>query len=211
MKRIIIADDHAVVRTGMQLILSATSEFSIAAECSTGDELMRELKKNSYDLVLLDIHMPGTDSIEILKEIKKDHPGLPVIIFTMNNDDNYMIKTFQNGASAFISKDLPPETIVSIIKKTERKKRYLTDIQATKIAELTIDPSENQTSLSSLTTREYQVFQEIAQGNSYSDIAKKLSLSKNTIGNHRMSILKKLKLKNNTDLVRFAYKTGLLR
>ncbi len=211
MKKIIIADDHAVVRTGMQLILEETPELTIAAECATGDELIGLLEKDHYDIVLLDIHMPGKDSVEVLKEIRKKYPRLPVVIFTMNNEDSFMIKMFQNGAAAFISKDLPPENIVSSIKKVLNQKRYLTDEQAKKIASLAIDMEDHIPGVEDLSPREYQVLREIALGVRYDEIAQKLRLSKNTIANHRMNILKKLHLKNNSDLTRFAYKTGIIQ
>lgn len=211
MKRIIIADDHAVVRTGMQLILEETPDLTIAAECSAGEELLEKLKKETYDIVLLDIHMPGKDSIEVLKELRKRYPELPVIIFTMNNDDSFMIKIFQKGAAAIINKELPPEDIISIIREVIKKKRFLTDLQSEKIAKLTIDMKDSSSGIETLSPREYQVLREIALGSSYDEISNNLGLSKNTIGNHRMKILKKLQLKNNSDLTRFAYKTGIIK
>lgn len=213
MKNIIIADDHAVVRTGLQLILEETDKLAITEECSTGDELLYKLSKNSslYDMVILDIHMPGKDSIEVLKLIRSTYRNLPVVIFTMNNEDSFMIKMFQNGASAFISKDLPPEIILDILLKVSEKKRYLTHEQAKKIADLTLDGEDRNPGPDQLSPREYQLLREIASGASYDEIAGRLNLSKNTISNHRMRILRKLNLKNNSDLTRFAYKMGILQ
>jgi DNA-binding NarL/FixJ family response regulator len=210
MKKIIIADDHAVVRTGMQLILEETQDLSIADECRDGDELLEKLRQGAYDIVLLDIHMPGKDSVEVLKEIRREYPELPVVIFTMNNEDSFMIKIFQNGASAFISKDLPPGSIIEIIRKVLKQKRYLTEKQSEIIARLTIDMENSRPGTKDLSPREYQVLKEIALGKDYNEIAHNLGLSKNTIGNHRMKILKKLNLKNNSDLTRFAYKNGII-
>ena len=212
-KRIIIADDHAVVRTGLQLILEETANLSITGECSSGEELLYKLSKDHdcYDMVILDIHMPGRDSIEVLKEIRSSYRDLPVVIFTMNNDDSFMIKMFQNGASAFISKDLPPEIILDTLQKVFEKKRYLTNEQASKIAEITIEGNDGLPRPEKLSPREYQLLREIASGASYDEIAHRLNLSKNTISNHRMRILRKLNLKNNSDLTRFAYKMGILQ
>ncbi len=213
MKNIIIADDHAVVRTGLQLILEDTDQLSITEECSSGDELLYRLSQShsSFDMVILDIHMPGKDSMEVLKIIRSTYKELPVVIFTMNNEDSFMIKMFQNGASAFISKDLPPEIILDILLKVSEKKRYLTNDQAKKIADLTIDGEETVPGPEKLSPREYQLLREIASGASYDEIARRLNLSKNTISNHRMRILRKLNLKNNSDLTRFAYKMGILQ
>lgn len=209
-RRLIIADDHAVVRTGMQLILEETDDLTIASECSTGEDLIDLLGESEFDLVLLDIHMPGKDSVQVLKEIRKERPSLPVVIFTMNNEEGFMTRMFQNGAAAFISKDLPPENIIEILRKVLDQKRYLTDEQAKIIASLAIDPQQNSDGTRSLTPREYQVLREIAMGSSNAEIAAKFGLSKNTVGNHRMNILRKLNLKNNSDLTRYAYRSGII-
>jgi two-component system invasion response regulator UvrY len=211
MSRIVIADDHAVVRTGIQLILEDIDELDLIGECETGDELIEFIKKEGVDLVLLDIRMPGSDTIQILQYIKKEHPGLPVIIFTMSDDKYHMVKMLQSGASAFLSKQSSPTEIVEVIRHVLSKKRYITSGQAAELADLLIDNPVDDRGPNSLTPREFQILTLIASGIDYKEIAFKLNLSKNTIGNHRSHILKKLGLKNNSDITRYAYQNGLIK
>lgn len=211
MSRIVIADDHAVVRTGIQLILEDFDELDLIGECETGDELIEFLQKENIDLVLLDIRMPGSDTLQIIQYIKKVYPGLPVIIFTMNDDKYHMVKMLQAGASAFLSKQSSPSEIIDVIKQVINKKRYISTEQATELADLLIDNSGEKRGPSSLTPREFQILTLIASGVDYKEIALRLNLSKNTIGNHRSHILKKLGLKNNSDITRYAYQNGLLK
>jgi len=211
MKKILIVDDHAVVRTGLQLILESTGDLMVAGECGSGYEVLILLEKEQYDLIILDIHIPGTDTIELLKILRKHYRAIPVVIFTMNTDDAFMVKLFQIGAAAYINKTLQPDKLIEILRKVLLQKRFITEDQAIKIANLSIDSTESPTGLESLTTREYQVFKLIASGKAYDNIADELGLSKNTLANHRMSILKKLGLKNNADLTRFAIRYEVIQ
>lgn len=211
MTKIVIADDHAVVRTGIQLILEDMDRMELVAECETGHELIEFLKKETVDLVLLDIHMPGSDAVQITQQIKKKYPNILVVIFTMNDDKYHMVKMFQTGANAFVSKQCSSNEIVDIINHVIKKKRYITSSQATQLADLMVDQTYGDRTPNILTPREFQVLMLIASGVEYSDIAFKLNVSKNTISNHRNHILKKLQLKNNSDITRYAYQSGLLK
>jgi DNA-binding NarL/FixJ family response regulator len=213
LKRIIIADDHAVVRTGLQLILDATTDMTICDEASNGDELLEKLQINQYDLVLLDISMPGKDAMDVLKEIRLRWDHTPVVIFSMNPDDVYAIRMIRNGASAYINKETDPKQIIVILRTVLSGRKYFTQQQSNMLAELVIEPEKNCNTLlhENMTDREFQIFFMLASGMKKSEIAGKLAISKHTIGNHRSNIMQKMKLKTNSDLTLYAIHNGIIK
>ena len=211
-KRIIIADDHAVVRTGLQLILDETSDLSITDEANNGQELLDKLGVNEYDLVILDISMPGKDTLDVLKEIKDKWPALPVVIFSMNPDDIHAIRMIRNGASAYINKETNPEKIIEVLRIVVNGKKFFFPHQAEILAETITSPGKsNPTIHDLLTDREFQIFFMLASGLKKSQIAEKLAISKHTISNHRNHILKKMNLSMNSDLTRYAIQQGIIK
>lgn len=210
MTKVIIADDHAVVRAGLQFILENDSRFEHIDTCRNGDELIEQLDIKSYDILILDVHMPGMDTMTIIEHVKRHFPTMHLVIFTMNDDRFHMIKMLQSGASAFISKQSSPDEIVDILGHVLQKGRYLTPNQSTELVDILIDANSTQLDPSVLTPREFQILKLLANGKANSEIALQLSMSKNTLSNHRNHILKKLHLNNNADLTRFAIKNGLL-
>lgn len=213
LKRIIIADDHAVVRTGLQLILDETTDMSICDEAANGDELIEKLRRNRYDLVLLDISMPGKDAMDVLKEIKTTWERTPVVIFSMNPDEIYAVRMIRNGASAYINKETDPKRIIEILRIVLSGKKYFTQQQSAMLAELVIEPEKNTGSLlhETLSDREFQIFFMMASGMKKSEIAEKLAISKHTIGNHRSNIMHKMNLTTNSDLTRYAIRNGIIK
>ena len=213
LKRIIIADDHAVVRTGLQLILDETTDMSICEEAANGDELIEKLRRDRYDLVLLDISMPGKDAMDVLKEIKTTWERTPVVIFSMNPDEVYAVRMIRNGASAYINKETRPQQIVEILRTVLAGKKYFTQQQSAMLAELVIEPEKKDSSLvhESLSDREFQIFFMLASGMKKTEIAEKLAISKHTIGNHRSNIMHKMKLETNSQLTRYAIHHGIIK
>ena len=213
LKRIIIADDHAVVRTGLQLILDETTDMSICDEAANGDELIEKLRRNRYDLVLLDISMPGKDAMDVLKEIKTTWERTPVVIFSMNPDEIYAVRMIRNGASAYINKETDPKRIIEILRIVLSGKKYFTQQQGSMLAEWIIEPEKSVDSLlhETLTDREFQIFFMMALGMKKSEIADKLAISKHTIGNHRTNIMHKMNLTTNSDLTRYAIRNGIIK
>jgi two-component system, NarL family, invasion response regulator UvrY len=211
-KKIIIADDHAVVRTGLQLILDETGDMAIAAEAINSSELLAKLKKETFDLIILDISMPGKDAIDTLKEIKDQYPQLPVVIFTMNPDEIYAIRMIRNGASAYINKETDPKQIIGILRTVLGGRKYFSPRQTELLAELVAGPKKQNTAPhEQLSDREFQIMFMLASGLRKSEIAEKLAISKNTIGNHRNSILKKLNMSTNAELARYAIQHGIIQ
>jgi len=213
LKRIIIADDHAVVRTGLQLILDETTDMSICDEAVNGDELIEKLRRNRYDLVLLDISMPGRDAMDVLKEIKTTWERTPVVIFSMNPDEIYAVRMIRNGASAYINKETDPKRIIEILRIVLSGKKYFTQQQGSMLAEWIIEPEKSVDSLlhETLSDREFQIFFMMASGMKKSEIAEKLTISKHTIGNHRTNIMRKMNLASNSDLTRYAIRNGIIK
>jgi len=213
LKRIIIADDHAVVRTGLQMILDETTDLSICGEASNGYELIEKLKTDHYDLVILDISMPGKDTIDVLKEIQATWVRLPVVILSMNPDEIYAVRMIRNGASAYINKETDPQQIITILRVVLSGKKYFTQQQSEMLAELVIEPEKNANVLlhEALSDREFQIFSMLASGMKKSEIAEKLSISKNTIGNHRSNIMHKMNLATNSELTRYAIQHRIIK
>ena len=210
-KQIIIADDHAVVRTGLQMILDETNDLTIADEARNGEELLEKLRNKRFDLVILDMSMPGLDALDVLKEIKTNWPKLPVVIFTMNPDEIYSIRMIRAGASAYVNKETKPNQIITVLRTVANGKKYFTADQTELLAEAITEANPFDQVHQSLTDREFQIMFMLASGLRKSEIADKLQLSKNTVGNHRNNILKKMNLSTNSEIARYAVRHGIIQ
>jgi DNA-binding NarL/FixJ family response regulator len=212
-KKIIIADDHAVVRTGLQMILDETHDLAITEEARNGQELLDKLAVISYDLVILDISMPGKDALDVLIEIKTRWASLPVVIFSMNPDEIYAIRMLTNGASAYINKETKPRQIIEILRTVLHGRKYYSPLQTEIMAEMVTDGPKKAKAEphAMLTDREFQVFSMLAMGVRKSEIAAKLAISKNTLSNHRNNIMKKMCIATNTELTRYAIQHGIIK
>jgi two-component system, NarL family, invasion response regulator UvrY len=211
-KKIIIADDHAVVRTGLQLILDETPDLRITDEANNGEKLLEKLQGHSFDMVILDITMPGKDTTDVLKEINQKWPQLPVAIFSMNADDAFALRMIANGASAYINKETPPEELIKALRTVVNGRKYLN----TRQSELLLNNMLNKETVKKqpheeLSDREFQIFCLLAMGLRKTEIAQKLNISKNTISNHRNNILKKMGFSGNSDLTRYALQHGFIQ
>lgn len=210
--RIIIADDHAVVRTGLQLILDETDDLEIAGEARDGDELLSRLEIEKYDLVLLDMSMPGKDALDVLKEIKLRWVHLPVIIFSMNPDELHSVRMIQNGAAAYVNKQTHSDQLIEIIRTVSSGKKYIFPHQAHLLADqLSAPQSLSALPHTQLTDRESQIFVLLASGIRKSEIAEKLDISKSTISNHRNNIMKKMNMSLNSELTRYAIQNKIIQ
>jgi len=202
-----------VVRTGLQMILDATTDLSIVEEARNGDELLHKLMYASFDLVILDISMPGKDAIDVLKEIKERWTSLPVVIFSMNPDEVYAIRMIRNGASAYMNKETNPQQIISILRTVLSGKKYFTQEQSEMLAEMVSEPEKNSELVMHevLTDREFQIMAMLASGIKKSEIAEKLNISKHTIANHRNNIMRKMNFTSNSELTRYAIQYGIIK
>jgi two-component system invasion response regulator UvrY len=209
MIRILIADDHTLVREGLKQILSDLPDMAVTDEASNGKEVLDKVRENDFDVVLLDISLPGQSGVDILKQIKLIKPELPVLILSMYPEEQYAIRTLRAGASGYLTKDSVPDELIEALRTVSLGKRYITYTLAEKIAyELNVDAKKPLHER--LSDREYQVMCMIASGKTVSQIAREISLSVKTISTHRARILKKMNMKNNAELTHYAIKHGLV-
>lgn len=209
MIKILIVDDHAVVREGLKQILAETPDILVAAEAAAGQEVFEQLRKDNYDLVLLDIAMPGRGGLDILKQLKSQEPNLPVLMLSMYPEEQYAVRTLKAGASGYLTKESAPEELIAAIRKVVSGGKYVTSSLAEKLASY-LEADTERPPHESLSDREYQVMLMIASGKTVKQIADALSLSVKTISTNRSRALKKMKMETNAELTYYAIKQGLV-
>ena len=209
MIRILIVDDHLIVRKGLGQILADTSDMQVVDEASNGQEALNKISKNDYDMVLLDISMPGRCGMDLLKEIKTRKPKLSVLMLTMHPEEEYAMRALRAGASGYLTKESASEELISAIRIISRGGKHISISLAEKIAchlrsDGDMPPHE------SLSDREYEVLCLIASGKPVKIISEELSLSAKTISTYRSRILRKMNLKNNAEMTHYAIKNQLV-
>jgi len=209
MIKIVIADDHDIVRAGLKQIISDTRDMKVTGESGSAEQLIDLIKKNEYDVVLLDLKMSGMNGLDAIKHIKLLKPDLPVIVLSMHAEDQYAVRTIRAGASGYITKETASENLVAAIKKAVAGGRYISPALAESLAD-SIAWGGMDTPHEILTDREFQVMCMIASGKSVSEIASELFLSVKTISTYRQRILKKMNIKNNSELTHYVIKNNLL-
>jgi len=209
MIRVLIADDHAVVRLGLKQILSETMDLTIAGEASNGFEVLEMVREDQYDVIVLDITMPGMSGLDVLKQLKAEFPSLPVLILSMHSEEQYAVRALKAGAAGYLTKDRAPEELVSAINLLSQGRRYVTSSLAEKLA-IALDMDSQKMPHELLSDREYQVLCFIGQGKTITQISEELHLSAKTISTYRARILQKMKMTNNAELIRYVLKNKLL-
>lgn len=208
--KVLIADDHAVVRRGLKQIISEEPDFELAGEAKNGQEVLELLERNGCDVLVLDITMPDKNGLTVLQEVKVLRPKLPVLIMSMHPEDQFAIRALRLGASGYLTKESAPEELVGALKKVISGGKYISatlaeqlvaEVGATEI----VRPSPER-----LSDREFQVLRQIALGRTLSQIAEALNLSVKTVSTYRARLLLKMKMKTNAELVRYAVQHGLV-
>lgn len=207
--KILVADDHTLVRKGLKQILLDISGVEVVDEASNGKEVLNKIESNEYDLLLLDISLPGRSGIDILKQSKCIKPELPVLMLSMFPEEQYAIRSLRAGASGYLTKESAPEELIDAIKIVTKGRKYITSSLAERLA-FEIQVESEKELHESLSDREYQVFCLIGSGKTVKDIAEKLSLSVKTISTHRARILQKMYMRNNAQIIRYAIKNDLV-
>jgi len=207
--RILIADDHAIVREGLKQIISDDPEMVVSAEASTGSQALDRLSKGAYDVVILDVSMPGGSGLEVLKQIRRTWPELPVIILTMYPEEHYAIRALKAGASGYLTKENAPEELVAAIKKAAQGGKYVSASLAEKLASY-LEADTRKPLHERLSDREYEVMCMIGRGRTSTQIARELNLSVKTISTYRSRILEKMGMENNAEIIRYAVKNCLV-
>jgi DNA-binding NarL/FixJ family response regulator len=209
--RVFIVDDHPIVREGLKQIAASDPEISVTGEAATGSDAIATLASGDFDVVVLDLSLPDRSGLDVLGQVVSARPDLPVLILSMEREEEFALRALREGASGYLEKNSAPECLVTAIKRLAQGHRYL----STQMAERLIvngrsqDAAERPHDL--LSRREFEVFLAIASGKSVSRIAADLGLSVKTINNHRSSVLAKLGVKSTADLVRYAVRQDLIR
>lgn len=209
MLKVILADDHAIIRYGLKQIILEEYPDARVHEAQNSNEVFRIVRDDALDLIILDITMPSRDGIEVLKDLKKSNPKLPVLILSMHSEERFAVRALKSGAAGYLTKTSAPDELGQAIKKILKGGKYITPSLAELLAD-SFEQGEVESAANILSDREYQVFLLIASGKSVSECAEEISLSVNTISTYRARILEKLKLKTNADLTRYAINHGLI-
>jgi two-component system, NarL family, invasion response regulator UvrY len=207
--RILLADDHAVVRSGVRQILADDFKQAVFGEARNAQEALDLVWKENWDVVVLDITLPGRSGLEVLREIRKSKPKLPVLVLSMHPENQFAVRVLKRGASGYMTKESAPEELVGAIQKVLAGGRYVSASLAEKLAaDLSSDAQKPAQEL--LSDREFQVLRLIASGKIVSEIAQELSLSVKTISTYRTRILEKMRLRNNAELMHYAMQHQLV-
>lgn len=206
-RHILIADDHSIYREGLRQVLSREMQTKNIDEAASGPEVMKKIQERNYDLLILDISMPGRNGLDILADAKSSRPKLPVLILSMYPEEQYALRAFRLGAAGYVTKGNPSQELLDALHKISLGKRYISPA----IADCLIDTLDgtNTPPHQSLSNREMQVLNLLATGKTVGIIANELSLSVKTVSTHRSNILRKMNLRNNAELTRYAIENGL--
>ena len=209
MIRVLIADDHSVVRKGLKQILLEGFPAAHIEEVADAEELIKKIVQSPWDVVISDLSMPGRSGLEALQQIKQIQPKLPVLILSIHPEDQYAIRVLKSGASGYLSKDMAPDELVNAVKRVMLGKKYITDSIAEKLASV-LDQDASKASHEYLSDREFSVLKLLAKGKSVSDIAESLFISVTTVSTYRTRIMAKMGMKSNADLTLYAVENKLL-
>ena len=210
MIRILLADDHSVVRAGLRRLIEDSEGLRVIAEASDGQEAIRLVETFLPDVAVVDISMPGMDGLEVIDQIHNRHPKLPVLVLTMHEEEQYVIRALNVGAAGYVSKRSAPEKLVEAIRKVHGGGRFLSDSAAETLAARLSRGRAGPSPLDTLSNREIQVLRGLALGQTNREIAEAYSLSIKTVDTYRSRLLAKLNLRNNAELSRFAIQNRLI-
>jgi two-component system, NarL family, invasion response regulator UvrY len=208
--KILIADDHAIVREGLKQILAETADMVVAGEATNGREVLEQVSKGDWDLVLLDLAMPGKDGLETLKELKLAKPKLPVLVLSIYPEEQYAVRLLKAGAAGYLTKESAPEELIAAIRRVSQKGKYISPSLAEKLASYLETDGEKPVH-ETLSDREYKVMLMIASGKTVTEIADEMSLSVKTVSTYRVRALNKMRMKNNSAITYYAIKHELIK
>ena len=210
MIRVLLADDHKIVREGLRRIIEESGEMEVVAEAEDGNGAIKGALESKPDVAVIDISMPGLDGLEVTDMLKRSTPGLPVLILTMHDEEQYVIKAVEIGAMGYVTKQSAPEQLVDAIRKLHSGGRYLTEKASEALALRVVRGDKFRSAADSLSMRELQVLRKLALGQTNHEIAASYNISVKTVDTYRARVLKKLNLRNNAELSRFALKNKIV-
>lgn len=206
--RVFLADDHPIVRHGLQQLLDNQFDLTVVGQAENGLDVLSQPHKENWDVLVLDLSLPGVSGVEVLRKLRRDHPKLKVVILSMYPEEQYAAQMLAEGASAYVSKSLPPEEFLSILRHVLRFGRYVSE--AVPLESKAKTAGETKPLHSSLTAREYQVFTLIYQGKTVTEVAAELAVSASTVSNHLARIKEKLVVHSVGEVVAYAHRAGLI-
>jgi DNA-binding NarL/FixJ family response regulator len=208
MIRVLIADDHAIVRQGLKQIIEENGEMRVVAEAANGADALYKMREIACDVVLLDISMPGKSGIEVLKQIREEKPKLPVLMLSIYPEDQYAVRLIKSGAAGYMTKESAPMEVVEAVRRVASGKKYISPTVAEMLANDILAPEEKRPH-ETLSNREYQIFLLFAAAKTATEIADALALSVKTVSTHRSRILEKMHMHNNAELMHYAIENNL--
>jgi two-component system invasion response regulator UvrY len=210
MIRILLADDHSIVRSGLRRIIEDAGDMTVVAEADDGREAIQQVHQFRPEVAVIDISMPGLDGLEVISQLRHHYPDLPILILTMHEEEQYVVRSIAAGANGYITNRSAPEQLVKAIRKVYAGGRFLSDTAAESLAQHLAGGSRSRSPLDSLSNREIQVLRHLALGHTVKEIAEAYHLSTNTVHTYRLRLLKKLNLRNNAELTLFAIQNRLV-
>jgi DNA-binding NarL/FixJ family response regulator len=212
MTRILIADDHTLVREGLKQILSASKDFVVAAEAIDGDQALARVREADFDLVLLDMSMPGLSGVDLIKRLKIEKPKLKILVLSMHGEQQYAVRAYKAGASGYLTKDSASAQLVAAIRKIAAGGVYISPAGAEQLAMGAMGVAADDVDLPhrTLSDREFEVFRLLVEGTSITEIAENLHLSVKTVSTHKTRVLQKMNMGSTAELVRYALEHQLL-
>jgi len=209
MIRVLLADDHAIVRAGLKEILSDTRDIEVTGEATNGQEALAQVRTRDFDVAVLDLSMPGRSGIELIRLVKDEKPGLRVLVLTMHSEHQYAVRALKAGASGYLTKESAADQLVAAIRRVAAGGAYVSAETAERLA-LDAGARAAGPPHARLSDREFQVFQMIARGEAVGEIARRLSLSVKTVSTHKTRIMEKMGFDNPSELIRYALENKLL-
>jgi DNA-binding NarL/FixJ family response regulator len=208
MIKVLIADDHPVVRRGIRQILGDTPDLVVSGESGDAEETLSAVKNAQAEVLLLDLSMPGTEGLDLLQQIKREHPALPVLVLTMHTEQQFGVRAMKLGASGYLRKESAPNELVAAVRKVHEGGRYISEPLAERLA-AQVGPDGGKLPHERLSDREYQVLTRIAVGRSTREISTELTLSMKTVATYRARIFEKMRIRSNAELAAYAVRHNL--
>ena len=203
MIRVLLADDHPIVRAGLKEILADTGDITVAGEATNGQEVMEQVRGREFDVAVLDMSMPGRSGIELIKQLKGEYPRLPILILSMHKEEQYAVRAIKTGAAGYLTKESAAELLIGAVRKVAAGGVFISPTVAERLA-LEYGPLREEAPHTKLSDREYQIFQMIVAGTTITAIADALSLSVKTVSTHKSRILQKMGKSSSAELIHYA-------
>lgn len=209
MIRLLMAEDHAIVRGGLKQIFALSSDIRVVCEASNGAEVLQHVRNSKFDLLLLDMNMPGVSGVDLIGRVRATRQNLLILVLSMHNESQVVTRAFKAGASGYITKDCEPEKLLQAVRKVADGQKYIDPVLAEQMAFDTAFP-EQRLPHAALSNREFEVLRLLAMGKSINEIAKQLVISNKTVSTHKMHLMKKMGLSSMAAIVSYAIQHGLL-